>query len=79
MPDPSKYESEDKFLEACIPIAIEEGKDKDQAVAMCKAMWADKDKKSVKVGARHSITDQASIQKIHDEALFLGSSPPPQP
>jgi HK97 family phage prohead protease len=33
-------------MAACVPVAIAEGKDQDQAVAMCAAMWEDKGKKA---------------------------------
>ena len=34
---------------------------------------------SVKIGNRHSKADSDAIQKIHDEALFLGAQSPPPP
>ena len=34
---------------------------------------------AVKVGQRHSKTDQDAIQAIHDKALFLGAQSPPAP
>ena len=42
MPDPAEYESEEEFMGACVPKMVEEGKDQDQAVAACAAMWAKK-------------------------------------
>ena len=46
MPDPNEYDKEDEFMSACISKAVDEGKDQDQAVAMCSTMWADKGKKN---------------------------------
>ena len=52
MPNPDDYESKDKFMEACVPMAMGEGRENDQAVAMCNAMWDER--KSIKAGARHN-------------------------
>jgi hypothetical protein len=40
--EPGLLESKDEFLERCIPAMINEGKDQDQAVAMCISMWDNK-------------------------------------
>ncbi len=84
MPDPSNYDDEQDFMKVCIPKVLEDGtaKDNDQAVAICMNMW--KEKKSVKVGARHNRSDQEALQDIHDAAITLGASCPdptkwPQP
>jgi HK97 family phage prohead protease len=42
MPKPSDYDSEDAFMEACVPTMSDEGRDQDQAVAACLQMWRDK-------------------------------------
>jgi HK97 family phage prohead protease len=42
-PKPGKDESKEDFLKRCIPMLIDEGKDKDQAVAICHQLWADKE------------------------------------
>jgi hypothetical protein len=39
MPTPKKGESKEDFIKRCTPIVIEEGKDEDQARAVCEAMW----------------------------------------
>jgi len=44
MPDPMNYETEDDFMEACIPEAIDEGMEQDQAAAMCYEKWRNKGK-----------------------------------
>ena len=44
MPDPANYDNRDDWLEVCIPTAIDEGRERDQAVAMCMQMWRDRDK-----------------------------------
>lgn len=38
-PDPAGFDNKDDFFKACIPTMIDEGKDQDQAVAACNAMW----------------------------------------
>ena len=42
MPTPRSGESRDSFLERCIPMLIEEGREQDQAVAICNSYWRDK-------------------------------------
>lgn len=43
MPTPSKKETEDEFINRCIPELIKEGKESDQAYAVCKSKWDNKD------------------------------------
>jgi len=46
MPTPRKDEPKDKFIPRCVRYLIDnEGKEPDQAVAMCHSIWRDKDKK----------------------------------
>jgi hypothetical protein len=40
---PNAGESENDFISRCIPVVIEEGKDQDQAAAICYSYWEDKD------------------------------------
>jgi hypothetical protein len=40
--EPNPNESEEEFVQRCIPILIGEGKDSDQAVAICYSMYQDK-------------------------------------
>jgi len=42
MPDPNEFDNKDDFMEKCVPMVIAEGKDNDQAVAICMNMWTDK-------------------------------------
>jgi hypothetical protein len=52
MPTPKKNESEEKFVERCIPIVLDEGtaKDNEQAVAICHSIYKQsKEKKSENV------------------------------
>ena len=39
MPKPSKKETKEQWLKRCIPVLIGEGKDKDQAIAVCMSQW----------------------------------------
>lgn len=43
MPNPKNYNKKSEFMSACISKAKKEGKDQDQAVAMCNTMWNNKD------------------------------------
>lgn len=43
MPDVSDYDSEDKWMSACVPKMIDEGKEQEQAVAACLGMWRNKE------------------------------------
>ena len=39
---PSAGEQHNEFISRCIPVLINEGKDNDQAVAVCEAYWSEK-------------------------------------
>ena len=39
MPKPKEGESKEDFMERCIPILIDEGKNQDQAMAICYSIW----------------------------------------
>lgn len=45
MPKPKSGESKDDYMKRCIPIVMQEGKDNDQAVAMCNSMFEKKEMK----------------------------------
>lgn len=48
LPKPKKNENKEEWLERCIPVMIREGKDKDQAIAICMSQWnqrSDRNKK----------------------------------
>ncbi len=40
--DPRAGESEDDFINRCVPVVINEGKDQEQAVAICYSLWRDR-------------------------------------
>lgn len=42
MPDPSNYDDHDSWMAACVPALIGEGREQDQAVAICSSMWSNK-------------------------------------
>ena len=44
MPDPTKYDSEDKWMGACVPTKVDEGKKQEQAVAACLNIWRNKER-----------------------------------
>ena len=45
MPEPQSGESRSEFLDRCIPMLIDEGKDSDQAVAECISLWERRDRR----------------------------------
>lgn len=48
MPEPRSGESKDEYISRCIPHIIKkEGKDKDQAAAMCYSMWERKNEMKI--------------------------------
>lgn len=42
MPAPRSGENQDEFIRRCIPMMINEGKESDQAVAICHSLWDSK-------------------------------------
>ena len=42
MPKPTADESQDQFIDRCIPTLAEEGREQDQAVAICHSLWTEK-------------------------------------
>lgn len=48
MPTPRENENEKDFINRCIPIMINEGKDPDQAYAICKSIWDNSNKNEMK-------------------------------
>lgn len=49
MPEPTKNEKRFEFLARCIPMLVNEGKPRDQAIAVCISLWNSKDKKPNKL------------------------------
>lgn len=52
MPEPKEYDDEKEWMKVCVPKLIKEGREQDQAVAVCMNMWKHKDdapEKAVKV------------------------------
>ena len=39
MPKPKEGESKEDFMKRCIPILVDEGKNSDQAIAICYSIW----------------------------------------
>lgn len=59
MPNPMDYDSQDEWMGDCVSQAIDEGKDQDQAVAMCSSMWSERKTK-------------APIRKTHADETHQG-------
>src|SRR5512147_941125 len=41
MPNPADYASQEEFMKVCVPMAMGEGKNNEQAVGQCMGMWND--------------------------------------
>lgn len=64
MPNPIDYDNREDFMEACIPIVMDEnGGDRDQAVAQCSGMWDDK-------GIVEIVLDSSDDTVTIDELVF---------
>jgi hypothetical protein len=48
MPKPSSGETKPEFMKRCVPQVINEGKNSDQAVAICNSLWNNRPKKHIK-------------------------------
>jgi hypothetical protein len=42
MPNPDGYTDRGEWLADCVPVLINEGREQDQAVAICSSMWDSK-------------------------------------
>lgn len=42
MPTPSDDETRAEWMARCIPVLIDEGRERDQAIAVCSSMWDNK-------------------------------------
>jgi hypothetical protein len=69
MPTPSAGETEQDFMSRCIPILINEGKDQDQAVAICASMWAGKE---VEPMEQKQFTSQLEVKSLDEGGYFEG-------
>lgn len=67
MPTPQDGETQDEFIERCIPIVIEDGtaEDNEQATAVCYSMWENRDK-----GAEDDMS-KAQQPKEHKTLPFI--------
>ena len=80
MPTPNKGESEDEFVDRCIPVIIEEGTtdDPDQAAAICHTIWKEHKESDSQKGGQQNMRMQkrspfkprakAGIYKIENKA-----------
>jgi len=79
MPEPTEGQTEEEFMKECIPTVMAEGKEQDQAVAICMSKWEKKNitmpvtLESIKVGARNNTNDKQRLQAIHDYSVDNGA------
>lgn len=67
MPKPKKGEKKEDFISRCIPQLIGEGREKDQASAICYSMWDNKDKEESK--SKYTTEISGSIRATNSEEL----------
>lgn len=77
MPNPSEYENEKDFMGACVPMAVREGREQSQAVAMCSSMW--KEKKSLggmtmEQAVKHFLSRMETLVAFGAELKDLGDN-----
>jgi Escherichia/Staphylococcus phage prohead protease len=81
MPDPSKYETEQEFMEACIPQVMDEGKTHKQAVGQCAGMWRDHQEHHGGKALARGLVRNVGSQKVNPANLWYqehqGSLPLP--
>ncbi len=63
MPTPKSGENEQEFINRCIPILIDEGKDKEQASAICYSIYKQKNNMSE--------TYQNTLEKYDDKVIWI--------
>jgi HK97 family phage major capsid protein/HK97 family phage prohead protease len=75
MPDPSKYDDESEWMEACMSAAADEGREHDQATAMCLQMWRDRNKKTapkaIEKGLPQRAYSQLQIKAVDPEQRMI--------
>ena len=87
MPETSEYSTEAEWMAACVPVAMDEGLDNEQAVGKCMGMWNQKKEdsefvldlellKSAKAGRRHSDNDHRHLTQAIEEILAAGGDHP---
>ena len=67
-PTPTAGESRDHFMSRCIPVVMEEGKPRDQAVAICSSLF--ENKKGVCMELLHKIFE-AEVKSFDDQNLTI--------
>ena len=68
MPSPNKGESREAFLDRCIPMVVEEGREQDQAVAICNSMFESDGKKE----KYHFTLKGLTVKEVDGEKIFTG-------
>ena len=76
MPEPKVGQNRKDYMENCVPKLIKEGKNPDQAVAVCSSMWEAKAEEDMEICKENSIEFSASVTDMgfegitHEESLF---------
>ena len=76
MPEPKVGQNRKDYMETCVPKLIKEGKNPDQAVAVCSSMWEAKASDELEVSSEQSIeftsevTDTGFKEVLQEENIF---------
>ena len=62
MPEPGASESQDEFMHRCVPMMVDEGREQDQAVAICMSKW--REKKSMRQPGPITIKSQTDTEAV---------------
>src|SRR5690606_23572056 len=74
MPDPANYDTQDAWMEACVPEVMGEGKPQDQAIAQCLQMWRDKSAGDVATRA-YSVLEIKAVDAEKREIEGIATTP----
>jgi hypothetical protein len=74
MPDPANYDSEEAWMEACVPIRLDEGMEQDQAVASCLNQWRERSV-AASVTRAYSVLEVKSVDSERREIEGMATTP----
>lgn len=63
MPNPKQNENESEFVARCIPIVLNEGKEQEQASAICYSIWREHN--------NISETYQHTLESFDDKVIWI--------
>ena len=76
MPDKKPGESKKTYIERCVPKLISEGRDPDQAVAICNSMWAKAQEEPIlEVSTEKSVEFEAEVTSDGFKMIVIEETP----